>query len=203
MKILHLRRHSIKDGLNGTIGLKGIRLDSRLGYESSEPFAKIFHGPSIRTSQTALAFTYGLSCRPRVPTINFVPKSMPIIFGLGDDTFFSEIGTDKFKKAVKGGLSKFAAIRKVHGQEKAMGWAKRGHLALMTMFDAMEDNEKGVGFFHSPTIELTAWVCKATESGIAKWSRLGDMEGLVFALDTQRREIRIVGRIDVETKVHK
>lgn len=196
MKTLHLRRHSIKDGANNTIGTKGLQLafeEGIIAHLAGSRYKKLFHGQLIRTAQTALAFCQGFG---------YVPAVMPVMDGLGDDALFAEIANAGFKAAVASGLSNFAATRQVHGDEQASIWAHRGCGAVETMFFSMNDNEVGVGFFHSPTIELVAWHYGAEHSEIDGWDQLKDMEGLVFACDDSRI-ILVAGKISVKTNAAK
>lgn len=191
MKILHLRRHSIKDGPNNTIGPKGLELAVKQGKLVKVGYDKLFHGPLVRTAQTALAFCQGLG---------YTPFIMPVVSGLGDEALFAKMVTEEFRAAVKKGLSNFAAVQLVHDSEKIAAWTNQARLALMQMFDSMKDCEIGIGFFHSPTIELTALACSASDVADAAedWTRLRDLEGLVFVHDQETATPFLVGKISVQ-----
>jgi hypothetical protein len=202
IKVLHLRRHSNKDGSIQTIGFKGLELARSQGelvnlglapmvgqptqeedemalLESSQPtkrrYDKLFHGHQIQNAQTALAFCQGLGYTPRV---------MPIVW-LGDDSTLKIIATPEFNQAVADGLTFYAAIRQVHKNENFMAWAEYCRMAVIAMFDAMKNREIGVGFFYGIPIELAAWACGADEEDQVIWTGHREMEGLVFVWDQQ------------------
>lgn len=200
MKKLHLLRHSIKDGPNGIIGPRGLKLARNQGQlvnlghiepvrtvgEGPESvrrerrYGRLFLGPQIENAQTALAFCGGLG---------YTPELMPMVYGLGDELQFGEIITREFVRAVAGGLSSFEAIRQVHGDQKALDWGNRDLMALIEMFSVLEDDEIGAGFFHGIPIELAAWACGAPEEDRAIWTGLKETEGLVFVCDSRSEEI--------------
>lgn len=201
IKMLHLRRHSIKDGPDQTIGPKGLELAIRegkrvdlgtvpvvgppvqeqdemalldSGQTAKRRYDKLFHGPQVQNAQTALAFCQGLG---------YVPRVMPIVNGLGNDNLFAEIITEEFKAAVQSGLSNFAAVRQVHCDIKVAAWADRGRMAVTRMFDEMGDGEIGAGFFYGIPIELAAWACGAGDDTVKEWTGLREAEGLIFVWD--------------------
>ena len=206
IKVLHLRRHSIKDGPGQTIGVKGLELARgqgalvNLGFvqpkfpPASEPagdemalievqptqrrYGRLFCGPQVQNAQTALAFCQGLG---------YVPTVMPVV-GLGDDAMLKIIATPEFKQAVAGGLSFYAAIRQVHRNEDSMPWAELCRMALIAMFGDMAEGDIGIGFFYGIPIELAAWACGAGEDTTESWTGLREMEGLVFVWDQQATE---------------
>lgn len=189
-KTLHYRRHSIKDGADGqTIGPKGIELALFEGGNGSNPtFDRLFHGPLVRTAQTALAFCSGLM---------YAPDSMPVVEEIGTDALFAEIATPELREAVKAGASNFDALVQVHGEAKAKEWAAVAAEGVCKMFDAMGENETAVAFGHSPVIELAAWrmVGYATTSDDLR--RLDDLEGIVFT-QQDSKAIEVSGKISVE-----
>lgn len=196
MKTLYLYRHPPKDGLNGTIGPKGLELAYEqgklvnLGFSNSvdivdgksgvfnrpRRFGKFFQGWQIQNAQAALEFFRGLG---------YVPKSMPIVFELGDDALFKQIITERFNSAVARGLSLFRAVRETHGDNQAMAWGELGRMALMKMFDTMADGEYGIGFFYGIPIMLAAWACGAEKGNVSGWDDLGEMEMFIFTCDEE------------------
>lgn len=105
--------------------------------------------------------------------------------------------TAEFKTAVADGLSNFAATCQVHGDAKANDWAHQGYRAVENMFYSLNDDKVGIGFFHSPTIELVAWYCGATHDKAKGWDQLKDMEGLVFT-HFDNSPISVAGKITVQ-----
>jgi hypothetical protein len=188
-KKLILFAPSTLDGPDQTIGPKGLELARLKGLLMGDrviAFNRLFYGPFLETTQTALAFCEGL---------NNMPTSNPVRVGLGDKTLFVEISTPEFKLAATNGMSNFNAVKEIHGEAKAMIWAEVSKSSVLSMFDQLKHNEVGVGFFLSPMIELAAWCCGA--NSVPKgWDRLGDMEGLIFSHHSERK-------ILVEEKISK
>lgn len=192
MKTLILLRHSLKDGPNDTIGPKGLKLAWEQGLNAKEIRPEvIFHGPLVRTAQTALAFCEGLG---------YVPRITPVIYGLGDSTLFAEIATPEFRTAAKS-TSFFRATLQTHGVEKTKIWAELGLQAVKSMFEQMDDDENklAIGFFHSPTIELAAWACGVEQSGIDDWDKFSEMEGLTFKCDTSNKFMSLIKSASLKT----
>lgn len=202
MKTLHLRRHSMKDGANDTIGPKGLALAKAEGEKKTglgvhevgdgpdamyvnNAYARIFHGVLIRTLQTVYGFAQGLG---------YTPTLMPMVKGLGDQATFVEMVNDAFKSAVKDGKSNLAALGHAHSATRVSSWAKEAVDALESMFDQMTDDEVAIGFFHSPTIELAAANCVTFGTALPKgWDDLKEMDGLVFV----QNRIPMVSGIEV------
>jgi hypothetical protein len=175
MKTLHLRRHSTKDGSQNTIGEKGLKLASIEGERADTTvYTRVFHGPLVRTAQTALAFINGL---------NYGLAPMPVVFGLGSDALFAEMANEAWKVAVKGGARNFEALLVAHPINQVKIWAMDAKAAVEQMFAAMEDDETAIGFFHSPTIELAVWAILEYPETLDEYSTLGDLEGVEVFFD--------------------
>ena len=195
MTTLILRRHSTKDGPQDTIGPKGLLLARREGDNQDvvDPEVDhIFHGPLVRTAQTALAFAGQMGCKS---------VSYPVVDGLGSAAMFGDMVTDAFKAGVKSGKSNFVALIETHGVERCQEWAVRACLpAVEGMFDILVDEDVGIGFFHSPTIELAAWAvagCPDIKDFPAEYAQLGDLEGVTFYRDDEGA-ITLGDKISVE-----
>src|SRR4051812_24081326 len=115
-KVLYYRRHSKRmvssDGkVSPYIGLEGIDLARREGYiwDHSETLnypEKIFHGPLVRTAQTALAFTLPLKIQNL--------QIMPIVEEIGTEEMMKQIGTPEFQAEFKAnGGNALGAVFKV------------------------------------------------------------------------------------------
>lgn len=187
MKILHYRRHSIKDGeIKDTIGPKGIALaitegeKGDEGIPQSDPakpclwYNKGFHGSLVRTCQTLYAFAHGLG---------YTPDPMPAVEKIGTGALLAEISTPKFLKMVESGASYFEAVLAAHDKTKVKEWDGMALTGVRKMFEAMADGEAAIAFGHSPIIELAAWTLCG--SALPKYNRdcLMEMEGIVFVMN--------------------
>lgn len=173
MKKLHLRRHGKKDGPNDTIGPQGLEQTRREGVEAvrnGNSYQRLFYGPLVRTAQTALAFLEAFM-RP--------PITMPVVQGLGDDALFKEIVNDTFKRAIAAGQTNLAATLMAHPSERCTIWQMHAGAAVEQMFDALGEGEMGLGFFHSPTIEMAA----SSFGFVVTDLKLAELEGLEFTQD--------------------
>lgn len=197
IKTLHLRR-SIDNGAIGAEDINFARDQGRavdLGYPTDLRlgeklrYGKLFCGPLACSAQTALAFLSGL---------RYFPTIMPVVNGLGDEALLKEIKTIEFKSIVADGLSEFVAVLNVHGSRKFEAWFKLGQSALNGMFSAMEAGEVGVGFFHSPLIEMAAWKYGANPNAEKSWFNLDPMEGLIFVNDG-KNPTSVTGKISLIT----
>ena len=200
MKTLHYRRHSIKDGtVKDTIGLKGLKLARHEGgllHDAGFPIHRLFHGPLVRTAQTALAFCQGLC--------GILPDVMPVVLEIGTDELFREMATEQFRVAVKAGMSNFYALQAAHPEDKIVQWMDHSQKGVQSMFDQMEDGETAIAFGHSPVIELAALAYDAGEQPVEKivtgWDNLSDLEGLIFEgafLEGQKGLIAVTRKISV------
>ena len=177
MKTLYYRRHSIKDGPNNTIGPEGLELAQSEGEHAGnigEEYYWMFHGPLIRTAQTALAFLSGLALGSR--TLTLIPIPMPIIEEIGTDELFAKIGTPECHAAVKSGMSNLMATLTTH-PDVVGEFITTAMAGVKKMFSMIDDGPPSIAFGHSPMIELAAY-------GIDKSQyTLGELEGLVFIQD--------------------
>ena len=173
MKTLHYRRHSKKDPDN-TLSRGGIHLAVQEGSKAWHyNYRHLFHGPLVRTAQTALAFCKGLG---------YVPEIMPVVHEIGTDELFAEIATSEFWRAVEGGASYFQALLVAHDETKAQEWAGPIAESIHKMLDDIDDNQTAIVFGHSPVIELAAWIILGFKLPEGH-DRLDEMEGIVFATD--------------------
>lgn len=188
MKTLHYRRHSTK-GTDNNLTDEGIVRAILEGLKAGEQripgsgndidgphrliYDRLFHGPLIRTAQTALVFCHGL---------NYIPKPMPVIPEIGTDELFMEIATPEFREAAKKGASNFDATLNVHDVSWCQEWAVQAKEAIRAMFKFMRNGEYAVAFGHSPVIELAAWACWSQNFSQLpdRFRRIGDMEGIEF-----------------------
>ncbi|OGE74269.1 MAG: hypothetical protein A3I07_00510 [Candidatus Doudnabacteria bacterium RIFCSPLOWO2_02_FULL_42_9] len=184
MKTLTYRRHSLKDG--HYISKAGIELarDEAEVYESrpdAVEFSCVFHGPFVRTAQTALAFCCALTVTP--------PDAMPIIEEIGNDAIVALIVNDAFKAAVAKGESNYQATVSSHSATELSDLSRTAMAAVTKMFDAMKDkNDVGIAFGHSPIIELAVCNMSGLPDG---WNELNEMDGLVLEQD-DAGQIRVV-----------
>ena len=180
MKTLVLRKHSIQDGPNGSLGPKGLELarqQANLISDRGIGFEMLFYAPFIGEMQTALIFCEGL---------NYIPSTMPIVSGVGDVGLLKKIMTDDFRSAVANGKPSFMAIMQIHGESNLQEWSEQAHESILAMFSQLEHGESGIGFFPCPLIKLGGWSC-GVKASIPNWDKLGPMEGLVFSFETQRK----------------
>lgn len=187
-KFLQYRRHSIKDGkTKNTIGPNGLHLANRTGVaEARAGIKRLFHGPFVRTAQTALAFCGGLG---------YVPEVMPIIEGIGNDDLFAEIATATFIEAVKGGASHLEALHIAYSSEFIRGLGSQSLQCVRDMFAQMQEGEVSVAFGHSPFIELAAITADPQlDVASAPWVDLKEMQGFLFVFELD-------GNIAVRTKL--
>lgn len=191
MKTLWMFRHSIKDGLDNSIGPKGIALAEEFGNWLEDEwacgetnFTKVFCGPLPRTSQTALAFFAGL---------HDYAKPMPVIQKFGDDDLFKIMANDAFRSSVKSGKKNFEALLSAHPVAQVQAWSLDAFTGIKECFDQMEEDELAIGFGHSPIIELAAWCCKHWEP-FSEDLNLAEMEVLVFTKDDEG-DIYVVNKI--------
>ncbi|MDP2599930.1 MAG: hypothetical protein Q8P84_04250 [Deltaproteobacteria bacterium] len=187
MKQLLLFRHSIKDGPMNTLGPKGTKLAREVGEwlrdtESIWP-QKVFHGPLVRTEQTARAFVDGFF---QHATVEAQPRFMPAIEEFGTDQLFAEmVAPDGFREKAKE-LGNYYALFELHDVDTLRGWT--GHCAsgIRRAFDMLEDGECGVAFGHSPCIELAvAGILKSTSSTDmpVEFTALSEMQGILLEQD--------------------
>lgn len=159
VKTLFLFRHSLRDGEN--ISEEGFRLAIDLGEQIRElppqhfDIVHEFGSPMSRCWQTLAGIKSGYADAGLGSTI--IPHQP--VFGLGDAAIAEEILTDEFKAAVASGMSNFHAAMAVH-PDKVKEWAAGAFAGLSKMFKAMDDEGpvQGIGVFHSPFIELLAWL---------------------------------------------
>lgn len=194
MKTLLLLRHAPKDK-NGEIGREGYQVAFDQGETEKDAhakladaatngerakvqrkFTKLFFGPQKQNLQTA---------RPYLEGLGYTPEIMPTVDGLGNDALFAQINTPEFKAAVAGGLPLFEALIKVHGDGQAMAWGELCRMALMKIFDTMDDGENAIGFFYGIPIMLAAYACDTKTSDVIGYDNLGEMEGLIFTTDDE------------------
>lgn len=201
MKTLYYRRHSIKDGaVEDTIGAQGLALARSEGEAQEWQINRIFHGPLVRTAQTALAFSVGYI--PSLPTLP-LPQVMPVVLEIGTEELFREMATEQFRAAVKAGQSNFQALFVAHPVEKIEKWADKALTGVNSIFDQMENgrgNEVAIAFGHSPVIELAAWDLGNFQDLPQDYQRLGDLEGLIFVWhDESTCDIEVTEKISVQT----
>lgn len=181
MKTLYYRRHSTKGGKDNTIGRSGLdfaRRQGQLAFVEDIHFSRVFHGPLIRTLQTAYAFAEGLTGGN-----HRIPELMPVVQEIGTEELFNQITTPEWREATKTNSNLEATI-KVHNRtmpefiRTALGGVEK-------MFRMMDEDDTAVAFGHSPVIELAAAApYLAAERTMPKvYYVLGEMEGLIFEED--------------------
>lgn len=177
MKKLYYFRHSTKDGANNTIGPKGLALARKVGdwlYDNEEDleFDRVFHGPLIRTAQTALAFTAGYGA---------VGDIMPIVPEIGNDALFAEMVKPSQFRTLASVMGNFTALIQCHERSLVETWAVDHALkAVQRMFSAMEKGETAVAFGHSPMIELAVSALAGNFELPEEYLICNDMEGVEF-----------------------
>lgn len=180
MKTLVLRKHSIQDGPNGSLGPKGLELAKREAERLSDRgigFEMLFYAPLIGEVQTALTFCEGL---------NYVPPIMPIANGVGDVGLLKKIMTDDFRSAVANGIPSFMAMMQIHGENNVHEWSEEAHQSILAIFNQLGHEETGIGFFPGPLIKLAGWSC-GVKASIPQWDKLGPMEGLIFSFESYKK----------------
>jgi hypothetical protein len=183
---LDLRRHGLKSP-NNHISAEGLAAAKLAGEKTDTVYDKVFNGMLPRTAETAIAFMIGNSSDATV---------MPAVSGLGDDDLFSAMITPEFGPLTKEGKSNLEAVLAIHEDAKIKEWGNAALAAVKEMFDAMDDENDGVGFFHSPTLELAALALNNFEPLPEEYTRLVELEGLAFQMD-DRSNISIVGKISI------
>lgn len=171
MKTLRLLRHSLKDGANDSIGQKGAELARGEGIDArNERFTRFFHGPLVRTMQTAYHYSRGLGYQPAIVSLSL---------NMGDDALFKAMVNDDFKRVQKT-KPNLAAIDEVHSTELVQKWQMAAAASVVDMLDQMNDGEHAVGFFHSPTIELAVRELVPAPFRLEGWDNLKEMDGVVL-----------------------
>jgi hypothetical protein len=179
MKKLFYFRHSSKDGINNTIGPKGLALARKVGdwlYDSEEEleFDRVFHGTLIRTAQTALAFTAGYGA---------VGDIMPVVMGLGDDAVFGEMVKPSQFRTLASSMGNFRALSQCHDASAVQKWAEGALSTVREMFDSLQADETGAAFGHSPMIELALAGILGTNDLPEEYLTFSDMEGVELQME--------------------
>lgn len=181
MKTLHLRRHTLNTG--GFVVAVGHNLAKNEGRRLNDvgitiSFRRVFHGPLIRTLQTAWAFFEGFG--------SDFPILMPAVQGLGDDKLFGpdEMVTPEFREAQKT-MPNLAALDKVFPAERVQKWQQAAGDAGRSMFEQVSDEEIAIGFFHSPTVELVVRDLVPEANRLEGWDSMKEMDGVVIEQDDE------------------
>lgn len=191
MKKLYYFRHSTKDGANNTIGPKGLALARKVGdwlYDVEEEleFDRVFHGPLIRTAQTALAFIAGYGA---------VGDIMPIVPEIGDDELFKQMTAPSQFRTLASAMGNFRALCQCHDKSLVEVWADSSLEAVKKMFLAMEDRETAAAFGHSPMIELAICALAGSFEFAEEYMSFDDMEGVELSCDDY--VIKVVRKISM------
>ncbi len=179
MKTLYYFRHSTKDGVNNTIGPKGLKLAKDVGewlmlWDSTIVIHKAFHGLLVRTAQTALAFFCGFLDTPEV---------MPVVTEIGDDALFAEMVKPSQFRTLASAIGDFRALIQCHDSENIKALGALSMVGVVKMFDEIGYGETGVAFGHSPMIELALMSTLNTIDLPEEYLTFGDMEGVELHLD--------------------
>ncbi len=195
MKRLFYFRHSSKDGANNTLGPKGLELAHKVGdwlYDTENGgeddglgFDKVFHGPLVRTAQTALSFMLGYGYGGDV---------MPIVPEIGDDALFAEMVKPSQFRTLASAMGNFKALLQCHDPNQSAEWIYLAFSAVENIFSAMNDSETGVAFGHSPMIELALAKVLGTTELPEEYLTFGDMEGVEFQQE-EGEAIKVVRKI--------
>ena len=198
MKRLFYFRHSTKDGFQNSIGEKGLALAEQVGAwmlndvtAQEVDFNKVFHGPLIRTAQTALAF---------MSTFGGEFKTMPVVVEIGDDQLISDMVRPSQFRPLAGVMGYYAALLQCHGGESVDYWILRAVAAVINMFAAMDEDDDAVAFGHSPMIELALAGIMGTKKLPEEYLVFSDMEGVELQQD-DAGNISIVGKISMTTSL--
>jgi len=174
-KTLILHRHSDKTP-NNHISTEGRMKAKQWGklydrFLGAESVSHVFFGPLIRTGETAYATISGRFAFDQATIHNPVD-------GLGSNELFAEMITDEVRRLIKeGNFSNLDAVIAGHNDDELKSYVTMGQQALIEMFDAMQDGELGIGFFHDPTIPLLA-----RSLGLDDARSLDSMEPIAFAM---------------------
>lgn len=189
VKTLHLRRHSKKDAQDN-ISPEGLNWAEREGTRmADQKYDFAFHGPLVPTRQTLDAFFRGHGGNPAIgDPIN----------DLGDAEMFNTLVNDAFRTAIKKGYTNLGATFEAHAENIVAAWKLKAYEAVRKMFSRMREGSMGIGFFHSPTLELAVDFCGGPHP--FDWSRLAELEGFVFTYD--ELDVVVTGRIDVPVYDH-
>lgn len=200
MKSLRMRRHSLKDGPDNTIGPKGAALAVREGnneyYECFQLPEWVFVGPLVRTRQTANLFFFLFEDE------QLSPDRIIVIPEFGDDALFKAMATPEFREQTKAGFSNYDALLKVHSPELVSAWRKLAFAGITSALSKISDGKTGDGFGHSPMIELAISQLFSPEYANAgpetfEIFDIRDLEGAIFEQDDEGI-ISVSERIDVD-----
>ena len=185
-KYLLACRHSDKTPDGKHISAAGLQLVfDRLPYMIGRVFqmagnggmviTDFFHGIEVRTSETMAAGV----CATRAfgATIHAEP-----IAEMGDDETFGSWIKAGFSTLVKGGMTNLQAAKSVLDGRTASAFSEMCRICFTGISDAFSQmtGQFGLGFFHSPTVEMSA---------VSVWAempedlRLNSLDGILFKQD--------------------
>lgn len=187
---LILLRHSKKVGGTGadrdSIGIEGLQMARAAGREFKDKgpvFGSVnvtlFHSPMIRTAQTALAFAAGMHQMYHVNEI---------VYGLGDQEMFDEItSSPAFLEKTSNKVSNLDAMMTSFDLARLSLWTGEAKDAVKSMLNRIHRVPSainvGVGFFHTPTVELAvSAVGNSYQYGSAISANIPELGGWVIQL---------------------